>query len=689
MLECVRNWAAKRKAIFGAVIRAVAKPALAFVTGNHEVADTYGELVGAGLAGALEVSLGEPAPEAKSPPSDNLNARFEAMIALSGELLDRLEKHPDLSNLPPQIAVVEAKLDAVLTQDAALRQSLDRIAQPMLRQALAIQNIEGKLEEIAHVTLQLPLALEEIKRLLIDAPSRSEWEKLRGVDPDALTVLREADKHFLGGRRKEGMAALKKLIDARGVGNATLMHAWGLHQIGAGQLVGARQTFLAISGPKSKLPASLRNTMTSTGNLGPRGSVWRTLPRGFEIGYKYRIEEEIGRGGMASVYLAVGIDEVNEGQRFAIKVPAPGVVTNSEITKRFVHEIGLNRKLSDGSPSTIVLTLGYERFPDPIDNRVTYALVMEHIDGESLAKFLSRRKFEEKPLDQEEIVTILTPVCEGLHLAHTRKDPIIHRDGKPNNVMLDAQLRAKVMDFGIARLLEDADGMTQTGQQVGTPAYMPPEMVADGVVDARTDVYLLGCLLQEMMTFHPCGDVERRIDLPQGWWQLVGDATNRVRRFRPASAMEFLRRLKEAPLTLDAIAIKNERENLSVEERARKCLHEGNFQEGLQLALSLAEHRRPAEVITQLRRVEFLLPRITDLVKTDKLAGWLRPTVEELAALCKDRSDIANLLARPKLQPLEPPYIVKNSLGIREYAFAKSGSGKELRRWWTLASFLV
>ena len=104
--------------------------------------------------------------------------------------------------------------------------------------------------------------------------------------------------------------------------------------------------------------------------------------------------------------------------------------------RRFVREIDIAEELSVGRPGQIVLTLGYEVFDDPHGGGEMYALILEHIDGESLARFLARRKIENRPLSRDEIVQILTPVCEGLHLAHERKDPIIHRDGKPSNVML-------------------------------------------------------------------------------------------------------------------------------------------------------------------------------------------------------------------------------------------------------------
>ncbi|HKI36502.1 MAG TPA: SUMF1/EgtB/PvdO family nonheme iron enzyme [Gemmataceae bacterium] len=669
-VSAIRKWAARRKALLAAVIRVVTKPALAYASGDQNVADAYGDLLGNGLAEALDLVAGDA--EKKPSPSDadaaGLWQRLEEMAQTSSALLDKLEKMPELASLPPDLAAVEDHVRGLLRKNAALQADLSGISQALLEQALSIPRIEKKLEEVCHVVLQMrDVALEDFKKLLINSPLFKDWEEFHRADPDAVRLLNEADRHFLAGRRKEGMECLRRLFEMRGVGNATLAHHLGLHQMGNGDLAGARATMLAL-GDRADLPAQLRQTMIAASTFGRQGhvAVWRSLPRGFEINGKYRIEAEIGRGGMASVYRAVGIDDLNEGEKFAIKVPAPGLLRDKEMINRFGREVAIARKLSDGSPSQIVLTLQYEKFADPIDGGIVYALVMEFIDGENLARFLARRLTENRPLSRDEIVAILTPVCQALQLAHSRKEPVIHRDGKPSNVMLTRDLLAKLMDFGISKTLEEADSLTRTGQAVGTPDYMPPEMRhPKGVIDVRTDVYLLGCLLQEMMTFHPCGDVEGRRDLPGGWIDLVADATSRVRSKRPASATEFLERLVNAQQGLDQVAETNKRQRRGAEEQARELLGLGNCAEGLKVLRTLDEHRRPAKLVRELERAALLLPRVEALVKADKLRRWLRPTVEELAALCFQRDDLKRLLQRDELKPLGPGTVLQNSLGMK------------------------
>src|SRR5207302_1524831 len=135
---------------------------------------------------------------------------------------------------------------------------------------------------------------------------------------------------------------------------------------------------------------------------------------------------------------------------------------------------------------------------DPYTGHELYGMVMEFVEGQSLARFLARRKAAGRPLSVEEVRGVMERVCLALEHAHAQPAPVFHRDLKPANVMVGKGL-VKLMDFGIARVLEEGrEQVTRAGQAVGTLAYMPPELLgSSAVVDARTDVYLAGNLLLE------------------------------------------------------------------------------------------------------------------------------------------------------------------------------------------------
>ena len=141
------------------------------------------------------------------------------------------------------------------------------------------------------------------------------------------------------------------------------------------------------------------------------------------------------------------------------------------------------------------------------------------------------------------------PVCKALDFAHA--EGVYHRDLKPQNVMLTAAGEARLMDFGIARVLDDRrDSLSRTGNASGTPIYMAPEMWENGAIDARTDVYLAGLLFAELLTFKPTGDPAEaprpsESSVPAAWLDLFSRATSRSKRDRPQTIRAFLDRLLE------------------------------------------------------------------------------------------------------------------------------------------------
>ena len=201
---------------------------------------------------------------------------------------------------------------------------------------------------------------------------------------------------------------------------------------------------------------------------------------------RYAIQRELGRGGMATVYLA---EDLKHHRNVALKVLRPelAAVIGGE---RFLKEIEVTANLQH--PNILPLYDSGEA-----DSFLYY--VMPFIDGESLRDKLDR----EKQLGIEDAISIATSVAAALDYAHEQR--VVHRDIKPENILLQRG-QALVADFGIGLALSVAGGtrLTETGLSLGTPHYMSPEQVtADRTLDGRTDVYSLACMIYEMVGGEP------------------------------------------------------------------------------------------------------------------------------------------------------------------------------------------
>ncbi len=198
----------------------------------------------------------------------------------------------------------------------------------------------------------------------------------------------------------------------------------------------------------------------------------------------YRIERQVGQGGMATVYLA---EDLKHRRRVAIKVLRPEL-TATIGTERFLREIELAAKLQH--PHIVPV---YDS--GSADGMLYY--VMPFIEGESLRDLMQREG--KAPLDRAS--EIIREAASGLGYAHDRG--IVHRDVKPENIMLSGG-HAVVADFGIARAIDasraDQGNLTGAGMAIGTPAYMSPEQATADEVDARSDQYALACVFYELVT---------------------------------------------------------------------------------------------------------------------------------------------------------------------------------------------
>jgi TolB-like protein/Tfp pilus assembly protein PilF/tRNA A-37 threonylcarbamoyl transferase component Bud32 len=266
-----------------------------------------------------------------------------------------------------------------------------------------------------------------------------------------------------------------------------------------------------------------------------------------DLAERYVLERELGRGGMATVYLA---QDLKHDRRVALKV-LHAELAAAVGPERFLREIKVTARL-DHPHILPVLASG--------DSAGLLWYTMPYVEGESLRDRLRR----ESQLSVEEALRIAREIADALGYAHGHG--VVHRDIKPENILL-AHGHARVADFGVARALETAEGekLTGTGLAIGTPVYMSPEQASGGQVEGRSDIYSLGCVLYEMLageppftgptpqvviarrfteTPRPLGDTRER--LPAGLEPAVAKALARAPADRFETAAEFAQALAQA-----------------------------------------------------------------------------------------------------------------------------------------------
>lgn len=193
----------------------------------------------------------------------------------------------------------------------------------------------------------------------------------------------------------------------------------------------------------------------------------------------YKIKRKLGSGGMADVYLAT---QLSFDRDVAIKVLLPETAGNKEFTARFVREAKIVASLSH--PHIIpVYQVGKAGG--------TYYMSMDYLPGGELGQWIK------SGIPEEEILHIVRQVSDALGYAHQKG--YMHRDIKPANIMFREDNSAVLTDFGIARLQNASDQLTQAGTIIGTPTYMSPEAIRGREPDGRTDIYALGIVFYEML----------------------------------------------------------------------------------------------------------------------------------------------------------------------------------------------
>jgi serine/threonine-protein kinase len=195
---------------------------------------------------------------------------------------------------------------------------------------------------------------------------------------------------------------------------------------------------------------------------------------------RYKLEAKLGSGGMSTVYLA---RDTTLDRQVAVKVMHREMSEQADQLERFRQEARAVAKLSH--PNVVAVIDAGEDGGHPY-------IVFEYVEGETLKQRINRIG----ALEPQEALAYAIEVARGLTVAHARN--MVHRDIKPQNVLIDAEGRAKLTDFGISRQLEQ-DGMTATGRVLGTTDYVAPEQAMGHPVDQRSDVYSLGVVLYEML----------------------------------------------------------------------------------------------------------------------------------------------------------------------------------------------
>src|SRR5690242_3810528 len=210
------------------------------------------------------------------------------------------------------------------------------------------------------------------------------------------------------------------------------------------------------------------------------------------IANRYEILELLGEGGMGAVFKAM--DRQLE-RLVALKVIRPELAGNPQVLRRFKQELLLARQVTHKNVIRI-FDLGVA---DGL-----HFITMDFVQGRDLNALMEDRRFT-----PEETVKIIRQVAEALDAAHT--ESVIHRDLKPHNIMLTDNGKVYVMDFGLARSVENS-GLTRTGALLGTPTYMSPEQAKGTAVDFRSDLFSVGVILYEMLT----GEVPYKADTVMG-----------------------------------------------------------------------------------------------------------------------------------------------------------------------------
>jgi serine/threonine protein kinase len=256
----------------------------------------------------------------------------------------------------------------------------------------------------------------------------------------------------------------------------------------------------------------------------------------------FEVARELGRGGMGVVYLVR--DRLLRDKEFALKAISPALVDHPETRDRFVREVLAAQELAHES---IIRVFGLdEEAGQPF-------FTMDYVPGRSLRELLEERKKESQTFSLEEANKIMQPVLSALEYAHSRRSVVVHRDVKPENIMVTGEfpdIQVKVLDFGLAKVLSPSR-FTSSAMSMGTAYYMSPEQLAgQSDVDVRSDIYSTGVVLYELLTGKiPSGRFKLPSEIVSGLSEALDGVVDKVLQPEPSdrlqSALEMSRELEE------------------------------------------------------------------------------------------------------------------------------------------------
>jgi HAMP domain-containing protein len=240
--------------------------------------------------------------------------------------------------------------------------------------------------------------------------------------------------------------------------------------------------FLGVNTPTDARTVRIEAVTGTMANAVQQGGI----TPGQRFAVRYEVKEVLGVGGMGMVFKAV---DSELGEVIAIKTLKQELLSeDANALERFKSEIRLARRISHRN---VVRTHDLGEFSG------VYFITMEYVEGTTLKELIKRRGRLPIPVT----LTVAKQLCRALEVAH--EQGVIHRDIKPQNMVVEPDGVLKVMDFGIARLAKRQSGMTEQGMVVGTPEYMAPEQLMGQDIDARADIYAAGCVIYECLTGTP------------------------------------------------------------------------------------------------------------------------------------------------------------------------------------------